>query len=180
MLVLEGSGVLEEVWKPIKGFEDYYKVSNTGKVYSIRNNRVLIVKPKHTGYREIELNVKGNVTYKRVHRLVAEAFIPNPENKSEVNHIDGDKLNNNVENLEWCTQSENNVHAIRTGLAKTQNMRVHHLLYMDNLLYVEFDNLKQISEQTGYCVGSITKFKKKGIPIPGGKFKGFKIVSFKE
>ena len=108
---------MNEVWKDIKGFEGFYKISNTGKVRSLPRNGTKkdgsILKPStYTGYAIVSLQKNGETSYKRVHTLVAEAFIPNPDNKREVNHIDGNKTNNNVKNLEWCTSSENQLHAI--------------------------------------------------------------------
>lgn len=70
------------------------------------------------GYHQVSLYNNGVRSTKRVHRLVAEAYIPNPENKPDINHKDGNKLNNDVSNLEWCTKSENMRHAYDTGLAK--------------------------------------------------------------
>ena len=117
-------------WLPVKNFENLYEVSNTGLVRSI--DRVLTVKGQsdrfvkgkllyqHTNkqvcYKQVNLwkDNQGNTLY--VHRLVAEAFINNPENKPEVNHIDGNRHNNCVENLEWVTSSENSYHASETGL----------------------------------------------------------------
>ena len=113
-----------EVWKWVEGYEGYYKVSNYGRVKTFPHNprkKVQILKPVLTsqGYLRISLRKKDNDKTIRINRLVALTFIPNPENKTEVNHIDGDKFNNCVENLEWCTDSENKRHAIKTGLQKT-------------------------------------------------------------
>ncbi len=114
-----------EVWKWIFGFEGLYQISNFGRVKSfyVRKGKqgILILKPHLTrnGYLNIKLNKNGEGKDFLIHRLVAQAFIPNPENKSTVNHKDGNKFNNCVENLEWQTQSENNHHAVNTGLSKS-------------------------------------------------------------
>lgn len=125
---------MKELWKDIKEYEGCYQVSNLGRIKSLdrmTNNqygeyfmkgRILknsIIKDK--GYCRVSLNNGNGKISKRVHRLVAEAFIPNPENKPEVNHKDGNKLNNCVSNLEWCTNKENIEHSIRTGLKKHCN-----------------------------------------------------------
>lgn len=100
----------------IKGNERYI-IYNDGRVYSTITNRFL--KQNVSGkYNSIALPCGYKQKTTRVHRLVAEAFIPNPENKPQVNHIDGDKLNNHVSNLEWCTAKDNIVHAFKTGLNK--------------------------------------------------------------
>ena len=100
--------------KPIKGYESYL-VSINGDVYSTKRHKYL-TKSYNGGYAKIIIKVDGVHHNKLVHRLVAQAYIPNPENKPQVNHKDGDKANNNVFNLEWCTQSENNIHAFKNGL----------------------------------------------------------------
>lgn len=116
---------MEEVFKDIVGYEGLYKVSNTGKVYSLISGKVLQTtkrKASQTSYEYLTL-VKDKVkqTY-TVHRLVAKQFIPNTDNKPIVNHIDNNGLNNNVSNLEWCTYSENLKHAQNQGrLFKAQS-----------------------------------------------------------
>ena len=119
----------KEIWKDIKGYEKTYQVSNLGRVKSlerpiyrkcgrlhyIQKERIL---NQSTGWRYCQLNLRAGKTTHRfyVHRLVAITFLDNPENKPEVNHKDGNKLNNNLDNLEWTTCSENVQHAFRTGL----------------------------------------------------------------
>lgn len=95
-----------------------YMVSDTGLILSLKNteSKVLKGRPHSHGYVAICVRHDGKSKYRLLHRLVATAFIPNPDNKMEVNHKDGDKKNNNASNLEWATHSENGVHAYKTGL----------------------------------------------------------------
>ena len=106
--------LLNEIWKPIEGYEGLYEVSNLGRVKSLKRlhtkERILSQFLNHRGYARVNLWKENKSRKYSVHRLVAEAFIPNPDSKPQVNHIDENKTNNSVENLEWCTQLENHNH----------------------------------------------------------------------
>ena len=111
-----------EVWKDIKGYEGQYQVSNKGNIYSVDRKdsqgkkcggRMLRPGCHIDGYLQVNLYKNGIAKRKPIHRLVAEAFIPNTNGFPQVNHRDEDKVNNNVENLEWCTSKYNNNHGTR-------------------------------------------------------------------
>lgn len=106
------------MWKDVKGFEGIYLVSDTGVIKRKDNKYGAIIKPSKTtrGHLQVFLRIPNIRTHIYVHRAVAEAFIPNPNSLPCVNHKDGNKENNNVNNLEWCTYSENTQHAWDTGL----------------------------------------------------------------
>lgn len=118
---------MKEIWKQIDEFPDY-EVSNLGNVRSVTREVIdakctriferKVLKPWQDihGYYHVSLRVNGETKKRSVHRLVAQAFIANPDNKPQVNHKDGNPKNNVVENLEWCTNAENTLHAYRTGL----------------------------------------------------------------
>lgn len=100
-------------------FDGKYEVHSDGKVMSnVGTKKALIGKVTKAGYRMVLLTINNKKYYINVHRLVAENLIPNPNNLPEVNHIDGDKLNNSVQNLEWCSSKENKIHARDNGLQK--------------------------------------------------------------
>jgi hypothetical protein len=112
--------MINEVWKSVPGYETLYVVSSLGRVKSLSKKgayRELVMRPKlEGGYFRLMLCKQSKRRSFRIHRLVAMAFLPNPGNLPQVNHIDGVKTNNNVNNLEWCTASYNISHAFRTGL----------------------------------------------------------------
>ena len=103
-----------EIYKPIKDY-DNYSISNLGNVKNNTNNKLLKIQ-KSSRYSTIGLNHNSKTNAFLIHRLVAQAYIPNPENKEQVNHIDGNKANNLLCNLEWMTQSENIQHSFDIGL----------------------------------------------------------------
>ncbi len=110
----------KEIWKPIEGYEGIYDVSNLGRVRAYprigsQTSKIRLMKfaIDKNGYKKVNLTKNSKKKRFFVHRLVAQAFIPNPENKPQVNHKSGQKDQNNVENLEWVTQSENAKHSFR-------------------------------------------------------------------
>jgi len=125
-----------EIWKPVIGFEGYYEISNTGKIKSIKreitvstgkrtiNEKILTTRINNWGYIDVRLSKGSVIKTKFIHILTAEAFIPNPLNKFEVNHKNGIKTDNSIQNLEWVTHSENMKHAYEMGLAKVNGRKV--------------------------------------------------------
>jgi hypothetical protein len=117
---------MQDIWKDIPGYEGHYQASTSGKIRStkfFRHNGVTReLKQQHTydGYCRVALTIKNVQKSVTVHILVAKTFIPNPENKSQVNHIDGNKDNNSVSNLEWVTPKQNIQHSIKLGLRHTE------------------------------------------------------------
>lgn len=105
---------MTEHWKPVRDFDELYLVSDMGRVISLRSGMQL--SPGKTGYALVTLYKDDKRVVKSVHRLVAEAFLSNPDNLPIVNHKDGNKQNNRLDNLEWCTQKENVAHAIQMGV----------------------------------------------------------------
>lgn len=100
-----------EVFKDIPGYEDRYRVTSWGRVFNVTTSRFMSQYPTKKGYLRVDLyDAKGKRTHLKVHRLVALAFIPNPDDKPQVNHIDGNKQNNSITNLEWVTDMENKHH----------------------------------------------------------------------
>ena len=109
-----------EEWKEIAGYNGDYQVSNFGRVKSFKYKTPRILTPVlRSCYLSVSLSIGNKAKQHSIHVLAAEAFIPNPDNKPEVNHDDGNKFNCHVSNLYWATGSENQQHAVRTGLAKT-------------------------------------------------------------
>ena len=140
-----GGFLFMEIWKEVSGYNGVYFVSNLGNVKSIdhyiknafggksiKKGRVLKKFKSVKGYLQTSLS-KDTVRFNTgVHRLVSLSFIPNPENKPQVNHINGIKHDNRVENLEWCTNSENQRHAVKNGLCNPNFSEKHHMSKLTN------------------------------------------------
>lgn len=109
----------QEFWKPIKGYP-HLLVSRTGQVWTTTYNRLLKLQLSNRGYLRVGLNKDKVIKTVGVHRLVAEAFIPNPDNLPAVDHIDGNKLNNNVENLQWISNSDNTKKAFKGKVLRSK------------------------------------------------------------
>jgi hypothetical protein len=134
-----------EIWKSVEGFENLYEVSNLGNVRrldAITSNghfwkgRVLKLRHASNGYITIGLYENGKGHERRVHRLVATAFIPNPKNLPVVNHKDGNKKNNNVDNLEWTTKIENERHSVKIGTTPVGSQTHSAKLNEENILEI--------------------------------------------
>lgn len=138
------------VWKDIKGYEELYKISNYGKVFSKIKNRILSPY-KVNGYLQIDLYRNAKRKHCRIHRLVAEAFIPNPNNHPIINHKDEDKINNHTSNLEWCTNEYNSNYG-------TRNSRIG-----------EKNKGKKISIEQKKRISKLNKGKRKGGENPNSK-----------
>ena len=143
---------MKEEWRDIAGYEGLYQVSNLGRVKSLdhySSNGVtdilykgrVIHQSSHNGYMIVHLCKNNKVETVSVHRLVALAFIPNPLHESQVNHIDGNKSNNDFSNLEWCSQRENVLHGVKTGL---RNLKIPRSKYK----YIYEQHLKGKSYRT--------------------------------
>ena len=148
-----------EIWRDIKNYEGIYEVSNLGRIKSISRNGTIkenrILKPnKVMGYSQVGLQKYVTRKYKKIHRLVAEAFIPNPENKKEVNHKDGNKTNNCVDNLEWVTTSENQLHSY---YKLKNNIKSVIQLSLNNEIIKEWESIAKVEQELKISNADICK-----------------------
>lgn len=175
-----------EKWEPIQGYESLYEVSNLGNVKSLSkvrgccNGGEKILKQQYakSGYMIVGLCKNGKMKSFNVHKLVAKAFIPNFNNKPQINHIDGNKCNNKVDNLEWCTVSENVKHAYDNNLkkgawvgqkdGKHPNSRKVAQYNKEMILIKIWDSMSEAHRETGVFVDSISKCCKKIYKTAGG------------
>lgn len=146
-----------EVWRKIDG-STRHEVSNCGRVRKSTTKRLLRPGLNTYGYPHFSFKCGGKMKCMTVHRAVALAFIPNPEGKAQVNHKNGDKTDNRVENLEWCSCSENLRHAYRTGLKKGPRIKPVMCIEMG----VVYCSMQEASRKTGICEGSISQSVRKG------------------
>lgn len=153
---------MEEIWKDIKGYEGRYQVSNLGRVKSlprrgtICGERLLVSHKTADGYLLVNLCKDGKGKNYRVHRLVAEAFIPNPYGLPQVNHLNEDKKSNVVTNLEWCDAAYNSNYGTRTERsAKAQSKSVYQYT-KDGSLVRSYSSTQEVKWMTGYDNGHIS------------------------
>lgn len=142
-----------EIWKDIRGFDGDYQISNYGRVKSLKKGKTLILSPilgRTQDYYTIGLNKNGEKKHYSVNRLVAEAFVPNPNNYPEVNHIDENTKNNHADNLEWVTHSQNVKHsAHRQSYPVAQYDKTYSLI-------ATYESVAEASRQTGYPRSNIS------------------------
>lgn len=174
----------QEIWKPIEGWEGLYEISNLGRVRGVEkvtpfgsrtktyHMRLLTPCVGKRGYYVVALNHNNKAKTYTLHRLIAKAFIPNPENKPCIDHIDGNKLNNKIDNLRWCTYKENSNNPItrkkmststkknwNIGLFENRNNITYRKVgqYTKNgILLMVYNSIKEASEQTNINASSIT------------------------
>lgn len=160
---------VEEIWKEIEGYDGVYEISSFGNVktntrkvnkgWGLRTIYGIPIKPTMRGkYKAVNLWKNGKSKPSNVHRLVAINFIKNDENKPCVNHIDGNKFNNNVSNLEWCTYSENNKHSFLTGLnVPIRRAGVGVIAFKDNIEYCRYISISDCARQLNVDKGNLQK-----------------------
>lgn len=166
--------ISKEIWKPVQGFEDNYEVSNLGTVRAkdriiqtttgFRHYKARELKPEITqdGHYRVVLSNAGHKKRVFVHRLVALAFIPNPQNYPVINHKDGNPANNTVDNLEWTTVQENVLHAYKLGLSnieKTKEANSKPIIMYDIITHQplqEFPSMIECERQTQYSKSTIS------------------------
>ena len=148
-------------WKKIEGY-DNYSVSDTGLVRNDTTGKLLKAFDLDTGYTIIHLYKNKKMKNLKLHRVIAQAFIPNPKQEKCINHINGNRHDNRIENLEWCSHSENNIHSYRTlGRSSSNAIRAMSVAKYKPVLCVEtkevYESVKQASEKTGVCRANISK-----------------------
>ena len=142
-----------EIWKDVVGYEKLYQVSNNGKIKSYKrsgtNGKILNGEVDEWGYIRVTLSKNSKIKKHKVHRLVAEAFILNPNNFLQVNHKDGNKQNNCVDNLEWCTASYNTKHSYINNLNKTKGKKIIVINKLNNK-EIYYRSMRDASLKMGY------------------------------
>ena len=175
-----------ETWRDIAGYEGLYEVSDLGNVRSLnylRTGQTRILKPMKTpkGYQQVHLCKDGNIKKNYVHRLVAQAFIENPNNLPEINHKDENKENNAVTNLEWCDHKYNINHGTcieRVAKANTNNPKCSEKIIQMTLDYVFVKEWPSTAEcgRNGFSAGNVSLCCNNKYGLQGNVYKGFRWV----
>lgn len=178
---------MNEIWKPVVGYEGLYEVSNQGRVRSLDRSVIhkdgqmfvkgRILKPGkyRNRYYNVNLWKKGKMTNKTVHRLVAEAFIPNPDNKPCIDHINAVKTDNRIENLRWVTYSENRLNPITNEIHKFSHGNHPVAQYsLDGELIAVYPSISEAARQTGFNMTTIR------FCCNGGRYRKGKWVNYKQ
>ena len=154
------------MWKDIKGWESYYEVNEYGEVRNKLNQKLIIGDCNNIGYQRVTLfNKKNHIKKQRFfrHRLVAIHFIENPNNLPEVNHIDGNKKNNHISNLEWTSRKGNEEHAWANGLKGKKRTNKIVVIEYENGTTVEYDSQREIRRQTGIPLSQLQVWLVRGV-----------------
>lgn len=193
--------MIKEEWRAVKSFEGIYEISNLGRLKSFKKYKdgyILSNKNSKGGYLSVILISKEKIRHAKMHRLVAEAFIPNPKNYPVVNHKDGNKQNNRVDNLEWCTIQHNVKHALTHNPNMIKGMKKHNQYIkpkeicqysLEGDLMAIYPNAKLAQKVTGVCARNILQVARKEEYKPGmtrkqaggymWRFKNDKSVSYR-
>ncbi len=144
-----------EIWKEVPDFNGKYLASSCGRIKNMQPMKsdryhhdspyIVGISTTKRGYKRVVIRYLGEKITLSIHRMVAKAFIPNPDNKSDVNHIDGNPSNNNLDNLEWCTSSENKLHSLKIGTSKPTSSKK--VINIKNGRI--FDSIKEAAESIG-------------------------------
>ena len=164
---------MEEVWKPITGYEGLYEVSSLGRIKSLNYNhtgkeKILKICKDGRGYLCANLCKDGKAKNHAIHRLVAKAFLPNPDNLPQVNHKDENKENNKVENLEWCSRSYNCSYGTRNKRTSEKNSKPVFSISKVNGLIMEYTSATEAERVTGIAQQSICRCCKGKLKSAGG------------
>lgn len=165
---------MQEIWKDIKGYEGIYQVSNMGNIRSLNyrkmnQNKILKLDKDINGYLNADLNLNGKREVYKVHRLVAEAFIENKHNKKVINHKNGIREDNRVENLEWCTSSYNNTNIVKRQYKNVKRNRKEIEQYDENNNLIKtWNSISTASIETGISYPNICSCCKGRLNSAGG------------